>query len=323
MRKSSCLGLLFFLAVILPGLLPAGPVYGAADWTYLPLTYKNWGGLPDLTVKNNCAFPIWVQQDKRTMLPNTPLIQKIEVQGSFDYLVDPSGIKSNRYWPKWGCDAQGENCLWGQSVGGAGGPNDYPPCPAGGCHAPADSKLEVTWGCAYPDPAHNPLCIHKESQTYYNGSAVDGYSLPFKVTRSGDPAASCQDIDCSGLNLAACPRDDNLSQGKNAVHPEYHSLDLRVILSGQETVCFSPCKKLNYPQFGGLNLGEQTDAVIMYCCPTPGVSSPECREGPVPQTKYVATVHNMCPNTYAYAYDDLLGGFNCHYHTKLTLTFCP
>ena len=72
-----------------------------------------------------------------------------------------------------------------------------------------------------------------------------------------------------------------------------------------------------------MNLAEQTDAVILYCCPTPPISSPECNAGPVPKTKYVTTVHQMCPNTYGFAYDDLLGGFNCHYNTKLTLTFCP
>lgn len=294
----------------------------ASPLIHLPLILKSWGGPPSLTVKNNCLFPIWVQQDKETKLTNTPLIQKIEVGGSFDYTVDPKGIKSNRYWPKWGCAAQGENCLWGQSRGGSGGPDDYPPCPVGGCHAPADSKLEISWGCAYSNPADNPLCEHKQAQTYYNGSLVDGYSLPFKITRSGDPATSCQDIDCSGLNLAACPKDDNLSQGKAAVHPEYSAVDLRIYQPGSLTACFSPCKKMNYTQFGGLSLNEQSDAVILYCCPDPPILSPECNAGPVPKTQFVTTVHQMCPNTYGFAYDDSLAGFNCHYNTKFTLTFC-
>jgi Thaumatin family len=296
---------------------------GATSGMYLPLVYKSWAGVPSLTVKNSCSFAIWVQQSKEHQLTDTPLIQKIEAGQSFDYAVDPKGIISTRFWPKWGCDAQGENCAWGQSVGGAGGPDDYSPCPAGGCHAPADSKLEVTWGCAYPDPANNPQCEHKKAQTFYNGSIVDGYSLPFRITRSGDLAGSCQDIDCSGLTMAACPKEDNLRQGKTADHPEYRSVDLHIILGGQETACFSPCKKLNYPTFGGLNLDEQTDAAIMYCCPTPPISSPECQAGSVPQTQYVTTVHQMCPNTYGYAYDELLGNFNCHYSTKFTATFCP
>ena len=295
----------------------------ATSGMYLPLVLKSWGGVPSLTVKNSCSFAIWVQQSKEHTLTDTPLIQKIEASQSFDYAVDPKGIISTRFWPKWGCDALGENCIWGQSVNGTGGPNDYAPCPAGGCHAPADSKLEVTWGCAYPDPANNPQCEHKKSQTFYNGSALDGYSLPFKITRSGDLAASCQDIDCSSLNLAACPTDDDLSQGKTTVHPEYSSVDLRIFLGGSVTACFSPCKKMNYPQFGGLGLNEQSDAVVMYCCPTPPISSPECNAGPVPKTKFVTTVHQMCPNTYGFAYDDSLAGFNCHYSTQFTLTFCP
>jgi len=295
----------------------------ASSGMYLPLVLKSYGALPSLTVKNHCSHNIWVQQSKEHKLTDTPLIQKIEAGQSFDYAVDPKGIISTRFWPKWDCNAQGENCLWGQSVSGTGGPDDYAPCPAGGCHAPADSKLEVSWGCAYPNPATNPLCEHDKSQTFYNGSAVDGYSLPFKVTRSGDLAASCQDINCSGLSLAACPTDDNLSQGKTAVHQEYSSVDLRIVLEGSLTACFSPCKKMNYTQFGGLRLNEQSDAAIMYCCPTPPISSPECNAGPVPKTKFVTTVHQMCPNTYGFAYDDSLAGFNCHYNTKLTLTFCP
>lgn len=311
-------------------LLMASPIFfllpktaGAAPGINLPLVLNSWGALPSLNVKNNCPFTIWVQQSKEHKLTDTPLIQKIEASRSFHYAVDPKGIKSTRFWPKWGCNAQGENCLWGQSVNGTGGADDYAPCPAGGCHAPADSKLEVTWGCAYPNPAVNPQCEHKKAQTYYNGSAVDGYSLPFKITRSGDPAASCQDIDCSGLNLAACPTDDNLSQGRSGVHPQYRSIDLRIFLQGSLTACFSPCKKMNYTQFGGLGLNEQSDEVVMYCCPDPPILSPECNAGPVPKTKFVTTVHQMCPNTYGFAYDDSLAGFNCHFSTQLTLTFCP
>jgi len=298
---------------------------GASPGMYLPLVLKSYGGPPPLTVKNNCSYTIWVQQSKEHKLTDTPLVQKIEAGQSFDYAVDPKGIISTRFWPKWGCDAQGENCIWGQSINGTGGPDDYSPCPAGGCHAPADSKLEVTWGCAYPDPASNDKCQHKKAQTYYNGSAVDGYSLPFKITRSSDTSGSCQDIDCSKLTLANCPTDDDLSQGKNVVHNEYSKVDLRIVIGGQTTACFAPCKKMNYPTnpFGGLNLNEQDPAVILYCCPDPPILSPECNAGPVPKTKYVTTIHQMCPNTYGFAYDDSLADFNCHYNTKLTMTFCP
>ncbi|MBI5582563.1 MAG: hypothetical protein HY892_01945 [Deltaproteobacteria bacterium] len=317
--------LLLILSSIMPVLLSATLSVGAADLTYLPLTFKNWDANPPLTVTNACSFPIWVQQDKNHKLTDTPLVKKIEAGQSFDYPVDPKGRISTRFWPKWGCDAQGENCLWGQSVTGTGGPDDYAPCPVTGCHAPADSKLEVTWGCAYSDPANNPLCEHKKPQTFYNGSAVDGYSLPFKINRSGDPALSCQDINCSSLTLTNCPSDDNLSQGRLDTHPAYNSVDLRILLNGQPTACFSPCKKLNTPQspYGGFNLNEQSDEAIMYCCPDPPILSLECNAGPVPQTKYVTMVHQMCPNTYGFAYDDTLAGFNCHYTTKFTLTFCP
>ena len=32
----------------------------ASSEMYLPLVFKSWSGIPPLTVKNNCSFPIWV-----------------------------------------------------------------------------------------------------------------------------------------------------------------------------------------------------------------------------------------------------------------------
>ena len=293
---------------------------------------KYFGGIPPLTVKNNCSFPIWVQQAQEHRLTDTPLIQKIAPGNSYDYVVDPKGIISTRFWPKWGCSDQGGNCIWGQSRDGAGGPDDYPPCPAGGCHPAVDSLVEITWGCTFADPTNNPLCENKAAVTSYDGSLVDGYSLPFKINRSGDLSPSCQDIDCSGLTLASCPTNEDLSHGnrdQNITYPQHASVNLNVSNQGTPVACFSPCGYLtSATAFGGQQFTSSDDRAILYCCPTPKDSpifilSPECNAGPVPATQYVKLIHQKCPKTYAFAYDDLLGLFNCHYQTKFTLTYCP
>lgn len=40
---------------------------------------------------------------------------------------------AGRLWPKTGCDQNGANCAFGQSIS---------PCPQSGCHPPADTKVE-------------------------------------------------------------------------------------------------------------------------------------------------------------------------------------
>jgi len=324
---------IFILLMVSPALflLPQPAGASVAEF-YLPLVLRTWGGVPSLTVKNSCSFAIWVQQSKEHRLIDTPLIQKIEASQSFDYAVDPKGIISTRFWPKWGCDAQGEECTWGQSRDGLGGPDDYPPCPAGGCHPAVDSLMEITWGCTFPDPTNNPLCENKAAVTSYDGSLVDGYSLPFKITRSGDSADSCQDIDCSGLTLASCPTNEDLSHGnrdKTTIYPEFSAVDLNGSNLGTKTACFSPCGYMtSATSYGGKQFTSSDDRAILYCCPTPKDSpifilSPECNAGPVPNTQYVNLIHQKCPKTYAFAYDDLQGLYNCHFKTKFTLTYCP
>ena len=307
------------------------PLPAAAYEVKLPLVLNSAGPIPNFTVINNCNHTIWVQQDYKHKLPDTPLIQKIESKKSFDYQVEPNGISSTRFWPKWGCNEQtGKDCTWGQSSGPVGIADDYPPCPANGCHPAVDSLMEITWGCAFPDPTNNPLCDNKAAVTTYDGSLVDGYSLPFKITRSGDTASSCQDIDCSSLKPEVCPTNEDVSRGnrdKTTTYPEYSSVNLQVpnYQGGPSFACFSPCGYLSSASlYGGRNYLPQDEHAILYCCPVAGgILSPECNAGPVPNTQYVNLIHQKCPKTYGFSYDDLHGLYNCHYSTKLTLTYCP
>ena len=63
-------------------------------------------------------------------------------------------------WPKVGCGSDGLNCVFGQSS---------PPCPTGGCHPPADTKIEFNFPANFV------------GQSWYDISLVDGYSQPVDI----------------------------------------------------------------------------------------------------------------------------------------------
>jgi hypothetical protein len=266
-----------------------------------------------LTVINHCSYPIWMEQQGMS----SPAEAYLPVGGSHTYPIPAAGLASTRYWPKKGCNDAGENCSMGQSSA---------PCPANGCPPPVDSKLEATWGCTL---ANHDQCGFTPQHvrmidTFWNSSAVDGYTFPYTIAVTND-GGTCLPVDCSALSMSECPVNENLST--NGKFPQYSSLSLIVEASDAGPVggCFSPCTKLNYPTYGGENgLNPASQSEQMYCCPTPPISSPQCNAGPVVGTKYVAEVHKLCKKTaYAFAYDDGLGGRVCPGNTKITLTIGP
>lgn len=274
-----------------------------------------------LRITNNCEYTIWIQQ--QNMPSGTPSVVKLISGAHQDYTIPAEGLASTRLWPKKGCDDSGENCTIGQSSD---------PCPSGGCPPPVDSKIEATWGCTLSDQTQcaNTPQGDRIADTYWNTSAVDGYTFPFTATVSGntitDSGAPCDAADCSNLLLSSCPTTDNLSVGESGtVYPAYTSVDLSVKNDGGTVIgCYSPCKKFNYPTFGGYGLNEDADPPVIYCCPTPPISSEECRAGPVVGTEYVTSVHQMCNSeVYTYAYDDALGLRHCSADTKVELTVGP
>lgn len=270
-----------------------------------------------LVIKNKCASAIWVQQ--QNMPSGTPAVVSIASGGSQSYDIPAAGLASTRFWPKTGCDTNGNNCKMGQSS---------PPCPTGGCPPPVDSKIEATWGCLFADPnkcASTPQGHKIDMTTWWNASAVDGYTLPYTITISGgDGRQACTPVDCSGLTSAGCPIDDDLSTGGK--YPQYKKSDEHVTCNvGGWEGCYSTCGKLTYPTCGGDGVQPPADPKAqMYCCPTPPISSAQCSAGPVVKTKYVEAVHKMCKGTvYGYAYDDGVGLRNCSSDVSLTMTFGP
>ncbi len=270
---------------------------------------------PDQTerfrVENDCSYTIWIQQ--QNMPTSTPDVVEIVAGSHHDYTIPEEGQASTRFWVKSGCDSDGNNCTVGQSSA---------PCPAEGCPPPVDSKMEATWGCTLDDTSSCTV----EGNTFYNSSAVDGYTLPFKVSVVGDSGGDgCVDIDCSDLDQTRCPTSDNLSVGEDGhTYSQYASEDLRVLnVHGNQIGCFSTCTKFTYPTFGGHGLSNTDDPAVIYCCPTPPVTSEECRAGPVSGTNYVQAADSMCAGGgYGYAYDDNAGNHNCTPATKIKMTFC-
>ncbi len=274
-----------------------------------------------LQVVNKCAYTIWLQQQNMVGVPSVIRLASGE---SAQFAIPDAGMAATRLWPKTGCDDSGNNCLMGQSS---------PPCPDGGCPPPVDSKFEATWGCTLSDTNAcnpNPSAPWQKlsGDTYWNTSAVDGYTFPFtaSVTENTLPAEICSPVDCSNLKMDQCPNSENLSVGVGgAASPLYSSVDLHLRNSGGALMgCYAPCTKMTYPTYGGLWLSNSGTEAAMYCCPTPPIGPSECSSGPVETTQYVARVRSMCGGTvYTYAYDDGNGLRQCSGATKVRLIIGP
>ena len=89
--------------------------------------------------------------------------------------------------------------------------------------------------------------------------------------------------------------------------------------------CYSPCAKLTYQQWGqGYSDTPESKQAQDFCCPTPPITPEACSAGPVSRTKFVEAVHKLCPDVYAYAYDDGIGLAQCPAGTQYDVTFyCP
>ncbi len=310
-----------------------------------------------LRITNQCSSTLWIQQDYKHQT-NDPVVVKISPGQAYDYTIPDPGLASTRFWPKSGCNAQGYDCQLGESVG-------VPDAEAQGVqkgpYAPdINSKFEATWGCLPAIYNNDPsLCAanpsapaqHLNAQTWWNGSAVDGYTLPYTIKvanhgntckdmRSGQVLAN-PNVNCSQLSVSSCPSDANLStEGLynkiNGVDVTSVNLQWKNSKTNELLGCFSPCSKLTMAQ--GSDNGEiaggwarilgglipSANQAKMYCCPTPPVSSGECSAGPVARSSYSLSVHEAqkC-DAYTYAYDDAKGLAQCGAQSRFEIVFCP
>jgi hypothetical protein len=241
-----------------------------------------------------------------------------------NYPIPQQGLAATRFWPGMGCNDKGGDCQIGQS----GGPTTAGfTCPEGiGCAPPVDSKFEATFGCTLSDTSQ---CLNNPSGSgklgpndYWDTSMVDGYTLPYTVKVQGNcPGGPSNNfIDCSGLQLEYCPVNVEL-QALSADLTLYHPL------TNKPVGCLSPCSKLTNSQWqksGWVTYPPFAPQAQDYCCPTPPVSVGQCRSGPGATNPYVDLIHSNCPQTYAYAYDDNVGNWNCPATVTYEVVFyCP
>jgi len=243
---------------------------------------------------------------------------------SFDVPIPAEGLAATRFWAKWGCDETGQACAIGQS----GGPGQS--CDSlMGCAPPVDSKFEATFGCLLESKqcATNPSAPKEQLKAvdWWDVSQVDGWTLPYSVQLTGTCPGSPQKIDCSQLRLSSCPAHEYLGE-------QYGNNSLRVMSPHRTATndsivvgCYSPCGKLTYRQWGqGYPNSPDSPAARNFCCPTPPIDPDKCSTGAIRSSEYVSTVHQLCPDVYAYAYDDGVGLRQCPAGTLYKVTFfCP
>lgn len=262
-----------------------------------------------LTVVNGCgSAPIWIASTSNVPGPRS---LKLNPGQRYTYNIPP-GLASTRFWPKMYCNSAGQQCALGES----GGPGQQ--CGNRGCAPPVDSKFEATFGIPGAD-------CHADARNcdWWDTSQVDGYTLPYKVDVSRDCKGNGYngaDIDCSALGLNYCPRNENLGNAGSA------NLNLRNPNTGQIVGCYSPCSILTMNNWGNPNgrYSPQSATANPFCCPTPPISSAQCRAGPAEYSQFTNLIHQRCPHVYAYAYDDAVGLQVCPATTTYTWTlFCP
>jgi len=171
-------------------------------------------------VTNHCSETIWIQS-AGNQLPFDSALVKIEPDESYSYSVPQEGVPSTRFLPKTGCDDSGNNCDV-QSV---------PPCPSEGCSPPIDTKFEASFGCML-EPENVTQCtktgqgLPSTYQDWWDGSAVDGWTLPFSIfVNDGGmslapgiegSSSQCKDVLCPWLTEELCPTKEWLTpEGKD------------------------------------------------------------------------------------------------------------
>jgi len=175
-------------------------------------------------VTNHCDETIWIQQAgaQEAILQHDDQVLKIEPDSFYTYAIPNRGFPSTRFLPKTGCATDGNSCDI-QSM---------PPCPPQGCDLPVDTKFESSWGCVHatgnPDIDRKRCALTGQGnpstyQDWWDGSAVDGWTLPFSVLvddaghglAPGDDSGSpgiCGPVVCANLKAEnLCPKDEYLT----------------------------------------------------------------------------------------------------------------
>merc|ERR1712032_1406305 len=86
--------------------------------------------------------------------------------------------------------------------------------------------------------------------------------------------------------------------------------------SHKKAGCFSPCQKLVDDKWQTHPVAADSKEAGPYCC-AGGFATPDaCHNGPMPKSKYLEAVRQMCKAAYAYAYDDMIATIACSNTTQ-------
>jgi len=174
-------------------------------------------------VTNTCKETVWIRQAgaKGAVVESAGMVVRINAGDHHSFAIPRTGLPATRFVPKVGCDAQGERCALQSSE----------PCPEGGCDEAVDTKFEASWGCVFATGEQSndgQRCAITEQghpstyQDWWDGSAVDGWTLPFSVLvddgnnslapgTKGSPKV-CAPVVCADLDAEKlCPRDEFLT----------------------------------------------------------------------------------------------------------------
>jgi len=206
-----------------------------------------------------------------------------------------------RYWPRLGCDAHGAHCTVGSGSEASSAPQ-------------VDTKFEAIFNSSGSD--------------FIDVNLIGGWSLPFSL-RLANGGCEGQEgdlhsplLDCSGLTLEACPREEDVLAASA-------STDLRATspATGDVVGCFSPCQRLREESLRSSASAARRRAIDMemarHCCHAEGVAE-NCYTGPMAASAFARTVHARCPGVNSFAGDDGIGMLRCSPHTVYELSFfCP
>jgi hypothetical protein len=248
---------------------------------------------------------------------------------SFDVPVGNSG----RVWARTGCTFNDQgSCDSGDC------------CATGGCLT-SDGK---TFGLKCAQTGKPPASLVEWTLDapsgngpidYYDSSMVDGWSVPTRMFPTADfnplpdpgmdPNFWCDMSGCKADKDLVCPRGYEVPGSPESC---YSPCQVATNAGSEETKYCCSCsmdKPITCPdakcagQYGCTPYHDPAYPADMVCDPW---SKDASRAWDTQAQSYIRTVHDACPNVYAWQFDDLNATFNCRKTGGLvsyTIEFCP
>ncbi len=263
-------------------------------------------------------------------------------QNSTTNITVPIGW-NGRFWPRTGCTFNSS---------GVCDPNTNC-CNTGGCLG-SDNK---TWSlqCAFSGVPPVPISEFTFDAPSGNGpydtydiSFVDGFNQPLSINPSQgtfnptpdpgiNPDVWCETAGCAGT--PTCPSSLVWTDGESCQSPcQFASNPANNVPEDEQNFLCCVCSVTQNITCGSSNCdggfgcspNDCSNPITQICtafgenaCGTP---RPTPTSWPTVDQDYVTNIHAVCPNVYAWQFDDIAGTFNCRKTNGLVnyeITFCP